>query len=189
MKFSPCPNQGGSTSFPTARLDGICQGLHEQRSGSQSHREKIAEHPHPRSWPLRSPLCWGLAASSAGTAVAVLQRGLRQFTRSCWAPSPAPSSSPRPCKRSGADTLCPYGLFIKPHFQTHVSAGVGLLHKTNYSSQAARQEGAAPKRNGPGPVTTWPWAAIGRAPHLTMQSEQGKNICFSLMLIVSMLKI
>lgn len=154
MKFSPSPTQGGSTSFPTTHLDGICQGLHEQTSGSQSHRKKKAERPHPRSWPLRPSLCRGLAAGSIGTAVTVLQRGLFWFTGSCWAPSPAPSSSLQPHNHFGADTLCLYGLFIKPHFQKRVSAGMGQLHNTNYGSQAVWQEGAAPERNGPGPVTT-----------------------------------
>lgn len=154
MKFSPSPNRGGSTSFPTTHLDGICRGLHEQSCGTQSHREKTAELPHPRSCPLRPSLCRGLAAGSAGTAVTGLQRGLCRFTGRCWGPSPAPSSSPWPRNHSGADTLCPHGLFIKPHFQKHVSAGVAQLHNINYGSQAAWQEGAAPKGNGPGPVTT-----------------------------------
>lgn len=53
---------------------------------------------------------------------------------------------------------------------------MGQLHNTNYGSQTAWQEGAAPERNGPGPVTTWPWAATDRAARLAMQSEQGKNV-------------
>lgn len=66
------------------------------------------------------------AAGSAGAGLqrAVLQRRLRQFTRSCWAPSPAPSSSPWPHNLSGADTLSLQGLFIKPYFQKRVLAGM-----------------------------------------------------------------
>lgn len=169
MKFSPSPNQGGSTSFSTTHLDRICQGLLEQRSGSQSHREKIAERPHPRSWPLCPSLCGGL---TAGIVVASLYRGLCWFTRSCWAPSLAPSSSPWPHNHSRADTFCPYGLFIKPHFQKRVSVSVGQFHNPTYSSQAAWQEGAAPKRNGSGPVTTWPFS---RAARLAMPYEQEKT--------------
>lgn len=123
MNFSPSPNQGGSTAFPATHLDRICQGLYEQRFVSRSHREKIAERPHPRSWPLRPSLCPGLAA---GSAAAALQRGLCQFTGSCWAPSPAPSSSPWPCNHSRADTFCPHQLFIKPHFQKRVWAWVSF---------------------------------------------------------------
>lgn len=117
---SPAQTKEGAP-FPTTHLGRICQGLHKQRSGSQSHREKIAERPHPRSQPLHPSLSRGLLTGSAGTTVTVLQRERCQFTRSCWPPSPAPSSSPQPRNHSRADTLCPQSIYKTPLPKTSFS--------------------------------------------------------------------